>query len=57
MLGEKNFMAKAIGLFMNCDKIVGGQFEEGLAQMKIWAEVEAQANQPHTNQEEMLENE
>ena len=34
MFGKNNFMAKAIGLFMDCDKMVGGQFEQGLAQMK-----------------------
>ena len=34
MLGKKNFMAKAFGLFMNCDKMLGGQFEKGLASMK-----------------------
>jgi hypothetical protein len=34
MFGEKNFMAKAIHLFMNMDKMIGGQFEKGLAAMK-----------------------
>jgi Polyketide cyclase / dehydrase and lipid transport len=34
MAGENNFMAKAIHLFMNMDKMIGGQFEKGLAQMK-----------------------
>jgi hypothetical protein len=34
MLGKNNFIAKAVGLVMNCDKMVGGQFEQGLAQMK-----------------------
>ena len=34
MNGENNFMAKAIHLFMNMDKMIGGQFETGLAQMK-----------------------
>ena len=34
MFGEKNFMAKAIHLFMNMDKMIGGQFEKGLAKMK-----------------------
>jgi hypothetical protein len=34
MTGEKNFMAKAIHLFMNMDKMIGGQFEPGLAAMK-----------------------
>ena len=34
MTGKNNFMAKAIHLFMNMDKMVGDQFEKGLAQMK-----------------------
>ena len=34
MSGHKNFMAKAIHLFINMDKMCGGQFETGLAQMK-----------------------
>jgi hypothetical protein len=31
MSGTNNFMSKAIGLFINCDRMVGGQFEQGLA--------------------------
>ena len=38
MFGANNFMAKAFGLFMNMDKIVGGDFEKGLAQLKSAAE-------------------
>lgn len=34
MLGKNNFMGKAFGLIMNCDKMVGGDFEKGLAAMK-----------------------
>ncbi len=34
MTGDKNFMAKAIHLFMSMDKMIGGQFETGLARMK-----------------------
>ena len=34
MAGENNFIAKALHLFMNMDKMVGGPFEKGLAQMK-----------------------
>jgi Polyketide cyclase / dehydrase and lipid transport len=34
MFGRNNFMFKAMGLFMDCDKMVGGQFEQGLANMK-----------------------
>ena len=34
MSGEKNFIAKAMGLIMNCDKMIGSQFEKGLANMK-----------------------
>ncbi|HEY3306483.1 MAG TPA: SRPBCC family protein [Candidatus Binatia bacterium] len=38
MAGEKNFMAKAFGLFMNMDKMIGDDFEKGLRQMKSAAE-------------------
>ena len=34
MAGKNKFMAKAVGLLMNCEKMVGGQFEKGLAAMK-----------------------
>lgn len=43
MTGERNFFFKAIGLFMNCDKICGDQFEKGLLQLKSVAEAEAVA--------------
>ena len=38
MSGKSNFMFKAVGLFMDCDKMVGSQFEQGLAQLKSVAE-------------------
>ena len=38
MTGDNNFMAKAIHLFMNMDKMIGGQFEKGLAQIKTLVE-------------------
>jgi hypothetical protein len=34
MTGRKNFMFKAFGLIMSMDKMVGGDFERGLASMK-----------------------
>jgi uncharacterized protein YndB with AHSA1/START domain len=34
MTGKNNFLFKAVGLFMNSDKMVGGMFEEGLANLK-----------------------
>jgi hypothetical protein len=34
MVGQKNFVCKGIGLFMSMDKMLGGQFEEGFANMK-----------------------
>jgi polyketide cyclase/dehydrase/lipid transport protein len=39
MIGQCNFIAKTIHLFISMDKMIGGQFEKGLARMK--AEVEA----------------
>jgi Polyketide cyclase / dehydrase and lipid transport len=34
MSGKNNYIAKAMGLIVNCDRMVGGQFEQGLAAMK-----------------------
>ncbi|MBL8013471.1 MAG: SRPBCC family protein, partial [Candidatus Omnitrophica bacterium] len=34
MSGKNNFIGKAMSLVMNCDKMVGGQFEKGLAGLK-----------------------
>lgn len=33
MSGVSGFMGKAMGLIMNCDKMVGGQFEQGFANL------------------------
>ena len=38
MSGHNNFLAKAVGLAINCDKMVGGQFEKGLADLKTIVE-------------------
>lgn len=43
MSGQVNFIGKLMGLFMNMDKMVGGQFEEGLANLKRLAEGQAKA--------------
>ncbi len=34
MYGKNSFLGKAINLIMNCDKMVGGQFEKGLKDLK-----------------------
>jgi hypothetical protein len=41
MTGDCNFMAKAFGLFVDCDNMVGKDFEKGLAQLKSLAEAAA----------------
>lgn len=41
MTGRNNFMAKALHLVMNMDRMVGGEFEKGLAEMKTVAETTA----------------
>lgn len=38
MTGRNNFMFKAMGLFMDMDRMVGPDFEKGLAEMKRVAE-------------------
>jgi len=41
MMGKNNFIGKAMCLFMNMDKMVGGQFEQGLTSMKAIVEESA----------------
>jgi hypothetical protein len=41
MDGDKSYLAKLMGLFMNMDKMMGGAFERGLAELKTIAENEA----------------
>lgn len=38
MYGPQPFMAKVMGLFMNCEKMVGPQFETGLSNLKTIVE-------------------
>jgi carbon monoxide dehydrogenase subunit G len=38
MTGKKNFMMKLMGVFMDMDKMVGKDFEKGLATLKMEAE-------------------
>jgi len=38
MSGTNSFIGKAVSLLMNCDKMVGEQFEKGLALLKSVAE-------------------
>lgn len=33
MSGKSNFVCKAVSLFMNCDKMIGTEFEKGLADL------------------------
>lgn len=41
MAGKKNFISKAISLFMSMDKMIGSQFEKGFADLKSISESEA----------------
>ncbi len=34
MSGKNNFMSKAVRLFLDVDKMVAGQFDQGLANLK-----------------------
>jgi hypothetical protein len=38
MSGKQPLLAKVMTLFMDCDKLVGSQFEKGLANLKAMAE-------------------
>jgi len=42
MTGEKNFVAKVMHLFINIDRMIGGQFETGLTTLKSLCESPAQ---------------
>ncbi len=41
--GTNDLMAKVVGLFTNYDKVIGGQFEEGLADLKAIVESESRS--------------
>ncbi|MDB6093321.1 MAG: hypothetical protein JWM32_883 [Verrucomicrobia bacterium] len=41
MSGKKNYVSKAFCMFMNMDKMVGGEFEKGLADLKRVSETPA----------------
>ena len=43
MSGKCNFFSKAFTLFMNMDKMVGGEFAKGLAKMKLVVETGTKA--------------
>jgi uncharacterized protein YndB with AHSA1/START domain len=43
MTGKNGFVGRALCVFMNMDKMIGGQFEKGLAQMKRTAEATPKA--------------
>ena len=43
MMGKYNFMPKAMGLIINMDKMIGGNFEKGLAELKRICEAEARS--------------
>ncbi len=40
MQGRQPYMAKVMTIFMDCDKMVGSQFEEGLAKLKQLVETQ-----------------
>jgi len=44
MFGKNNFMAKAFGMFVNIEKMIGKDFDKGLAAMKQVAESKAPAS-------------
>jgi hypothetical protein len=38
MSGHNNFLFKAVGLFIDCEKMIGSQFEEGLRNLRVLSE-------------------
>jgi uncharacterized protein YndB with AHSA1/START domain len=47
MSGKNNFVGKAFGLVIDCDKMIGSQFENGLAQMKSLVEAASRKTPVH----------
>lgn len=43
MEGDNGYMGKLMGLFMSMDKMLGGAFEKGLAELKTIVETEAKS--------------
>ena len=41
MMGQNNFISRAICMFLNQDRMVGDYFEKGLANLKAVAEAPA----------------
>ncbi len=57
MLGKHNFMSKAMCLVMNFDKMIGTDFEKGLASIKAIVEKPAEvAPAPETDEKKATEN-
>jgi hypothetical protein len=48
MTGTNNFMAKAFHLVMNMDRMIGGQFDKGLADMKAAVESSSRITEPRS---------
>jgi len=38
MYGQKNYVSKVMCMFLSMDKMIGGQFEKGLADLKALSE-------------------
>ena len=49
MFGKQNFVGKAFCMFMDMDKMVGGDFEKGLASLKALVEAKPAASQENSN--------
>jgi carbon monoxide dehydrogenase subunit G len=43
MSGKNNFIGKAMSLIMNCEKMIGPQFEQGLANMRAVVEAKSKS--------------
>ena len=41
MSGRHNFIPSLMGMFINLDKMIGGNFDKGLAELKRIVEAEA----------------
>jgi hypothetical protein len=47
MSGKNNFVGKAMSLVMNCEKMVGGQFDQGFANLRAVLETQKSLTARH----------
>jgi hypothetical protein len=57
MSGKRNFIAKAMSLFIDCDKIVGPDFEKGLGSLKKIVETKSEVATASSSEQSVAKSE